>query len=54
VLVTLSELGASRLAEVRTQRTALVARRLARLDDAQRRTVAEAMPALEALLVDDE
>lgn len=54
VLVTVSELGASRLAEVRTQRTALVARRLARLDDAQRRTVAEAMPALEALLVDDE
>ena len=54
VLITLSELGESKLAEVRTQRTALVARRLARLDDAQRRTVAEAMPALEALLVDDE
>lgn len=54
VLITLSELGEGKLAEVRTQRTALVARRLARLDDDQRRTVAEAMPALEALLVDDE
>jgi DNA-binding MarR family transcriptional regulator len=54
VLITLSELGATRLNEVRTHRTALVARRLARLDDAQRRTLAAAMPALEALLVDDE
>lgn len=54
VLVRLSDEGARRLAEVRTQRTALVARRLARLDDAQRASVAAAMPALEALLVDDE
>lgn len=54
VLITLSELGGTRLNEVRTHRTALVARRLARLDDAQRRSLAAAMPALEALLVDDE
>ncbi len=54
VLVSLSESGAVTLAEVRTHRTALVARRLARLDAAQRATLAAAMPALEALLVDDE
>jgi len=54
VLITLSKLGATRLGEVRTHRTALVARRLTRLDDAQRRALAAAMPALEALLVDDE
>ena len=54
VLVSLSDAGAVALAEVRTHRTALVARRLARLDDAQRATLADAMPAIEALLVDDE
>jgi DNA-binding MarR family transcriptional regulator len=54
VLVSLSDAGAVALAEVRTHRTALVARRLARLDDAQRATLAAAMPALEALLVDDD
>jgi DNA-binding MarR family transcriptional regulator len=54
VLITLSELGATRLAEVRTQRTALVARRLVRLDAAQLRTLVDAVPALEALLVDDD
>lgn len=53
VLITLSEVGAARLCEVRSHRTALVARRLARLDDAQRGLLAAAMPALEALLVDE-
>lgn len=54
VLITLSALGATRLDEVRTHRNALVARRLTRLDDAQRATLVAAMPALEALLVDDD
>lgn len=54
VLITLSERGAVRLAEVRTHRNALIARRLSRLDTAQRATLAAAMPALEALLVDDD
>lgn len=54
VLITLSEEGAQRLDEVRTRRTALIARRLARLDDAQRAALSGALPALEALLVDDE
>jgi DNA-binding MarR family transcriptional regulator len=54
VLISLSDEGAARLAEVRNHRTALVARRLARLDEDQRRTLADALPALEALLVDDD
>jgi DNA-binding MarR family transcriptional regulator len=54
VRIVLSEEGAARLAEVRSHRTALVARRLARLDDAQRATLVAALPALEALLVDDD
>jgi DNA-binding MarR family transcriptional regulator len=54
VLISLSDGGAARLAEVRSHRTALVARRLARLDEDQRRTLADALPALEALLVDDD
>lgn len=54
VLITLSDEGAVRLAEVRSHRTALVARRLARLDADQRATLAAALPALEALLVDDD
>ena len=54
VLITLSAEGARRLDEVRTQRTALIARRLARLDDDQRRALTAALPALEALLVDDD
>ena len=33
---------------------ALIARRLARLDDDQRRALTAALPALEALLVDDD
>lgn len=54
VLVTLSEEGVQRLAVVRSHRTALVARRLRRLDAAQRASVAAALPALEALLVDED
>ncbi|GAA1259087.1 hypothetical protein GCM10009609_22570 [Pseudonocardia aurantiaca] len=54
VRIVLSEEGAARLAEVRSHRTALVARRLARLDDAQRATLVAALPALEALLVEDD
>jgi DNA-binding MarR family transcriptional regulator len=53
VLITLSVEGATRLDEVRSHRTALVARRLARLDAVQLGALAAAMPALEALLVDD-
>lgn len=53
VLVTLSESGQGALAEVRSHRTALVARRLARLDDEQCAALYAALPALEALLVDD-
>jgi DNA-binding MarR family transcriptional regulator len=54
VRIVLSDEGAARLAEVRSHRTALVARRLARLDDDQKATLLAALPALEALLVDDE
>jgi DNA-binding MarR family transcriptional regulator len=54
VRIVLSEEGAARLAEVRSHRTALVARRLARLDADQRQILEAAMPALEALLVDDD
>jgi DNA-binding MarR family transcriptional regulator len=54
VLITLSERGAAALNEVRSHRTALVARRLARLDDAQLAALYAALPALEALLVDEE
>ncbi len=53
VLVTLSAEGGARLDEVRCHRTALVARRLARLDADQCATLRAALPALEALLVDD-
>lgn len=54
VRIVLSEEGAVRLTEVRTHRTALVARRLARLDSGQRAALQAALPALEALLVDDD
>ena len=54
VLVTLSDDGAQRLSQVRSHRTALVARRLGRLDAEQRATLAAALPALEALLVDED
>lgn len=54
VLVSLSVPGVRRLAEVRSHRTAWVARRLRRLDAAQRASVAAALPALEALLVESD
>lgn len=54
VLVSLSELGRTRVAEVRCTRNALVARRLKRLDEHDRELVRAAMPALEALLVDED
>jgi DNA-binding MarR family transcriptional regulator len=54
VQIVLSDEGASRLAEVRSHRTALVARRLARLDDEERQRIVAALPALEALLVDND
>jgi DNA-binding MarR family transcriptional regulator len=54
VRIVLSEEGAARIAEVRSHRTALVARRLARLDEEERQRIADALPALEALLVDDD
>lgn len=52
-LITISAAGSSRLRTVRSTRTALVARRLRRLDDEQCRTLSAALPALTALLVDD-
>jgi DNA-binding MarR family transcriptional regulator len=54
VLITLSELGSEHLGGVRSHRTALVARRLARLDPEQLAALHAAMPALEALLVDED
>ena len=54
VRIVLSASGSLRLNEVRRTRTALVARRLARLDAEQRRSLDAAMPAIEALLVDDD
>jgi len=54
VRIVLSEEGAARLAEVRSHRTALVARRLARLGEEDRQRIVDALPALEALLVDDD
>ncbi len=53
VLVRLSEAGEQQLAQVRSHRTALVARRLERLDAAQRASLVAALPALEALLIDE-
>jgi DNA-binding MarR family transcriptional regulator len=53
VRIVLSELGVRRVEEVRSTRTALVARRLDRLTPDQRRRLAAALPALEALLVED-
>jgi DNA-binding MarR family transcriptional regulator len=54
VQIVLSDAGAEVLREVRSHRTALVARRLARLDAEERRRIVDALPALEALLVDDD
>jgi DNA-binding MarR family transcriptional regulator len=53
VRIVLSELGGRRVAEVRSTRTALVARRLEGLTAEQRARIADALPALEALLVDE-
>lgn len=54
VLVSISGPGRTRLQEVRSHRTALIARRLDRLDEGQRAALLAALPALEALLVPDE
>ncbi|MBW0103860.1 MarR family winged helix-turn-helix transcriptional regulator [Pseudonocardia sp. KRD291] len=54
VLISVSPAGVSRLAELRSHRTALIARRLARLDETQRAALEASLPALEALLVDEE
>lgn len=51
--ISLTPAGARILTAVRRRRTALLARRLARLDGEQRTTLAAALPALEAMLVDD-
>lgn len=53
VLITLSDTGRVRLDEIRTHRTALVARRLQRLDAEQRAVIRAALPAIEALLEDE-
>ena len=52
-LVSVSAAGRDLLATVRTERTASVARRLDRLDPAQRKALIAALPALEALVADD-
>jgi DNA-binding MarR family transcriptional regulator len=54
ILISLSAAGSAKVSAVRSTRTALVARRLHRLDERQRALIAAAMPALEALLVDEE
>jgi len=54
VLITLSDRGRSQLEEIVQHRTALVARRLARLDEEQRAAIRAALPAIESLLEDDE
>lgn len=54
VLITVSEHGSARLEEVRSQRTALIARRLARLTPDQITSLTAALPAMEALLVDEQ
>jgi DNA-binding MarR family transcriptional regulator len=53
VLVTLSEAGRIRLDEIRTRRTALVARRLQRLEAGQRAAIRAALPDIEALLEEE-
>lgn len=53
VLISISPSGSSRLDEMRSHRTALIARRLDRLDGPQRTAIEAALPALEALLVED-
>jgi len=53
VRVALSPEGARALAQIRSERTALLGARLARLTDAQRAALAAAMPAIEALVADE-
>ncbi len=53
VRVALSELGGQVLAQVRSERTALLDARLARLTPAQRAALMTALPALEALVTED-
>ena len=53
VLISVAEDGRAKLREVRSQRNALVARRLDRLDAEQRAALEAALPALEALIVSD-
>lgn len=50
VLVSVSDDGRAKLREIRNERTALVARRLDRLDAEQRAALEAALPALEALI----
>jgi DNA-binding MarR family transcriptional regulator len=54
VLVSVSDEGRAKLREVRNERTALIARRLDRLDADQRAALEAALPALEALIVCDD
>jgi DNA-binding MarR family transcriptional regulator len=54
VLITLSARGRERLTAIKTHRTALVARRLGKLDAHQREVIRAALPAIEALLEDDD
>ena len=54
VLISIAGTGRACLQEIRSHRTALIARRLDRLDSAQRAALVAALPALEALLVPDE
>jgi DNA-binding MarR family transcriptional regulator len=53
VRVSLSPAGERILARIRSERTALLEARIARLSGAQRRALIEALPALEALVEDD-
>jgi DNA-binding MarR family transcriptional regulator len=52
--VALSEAGVHVLADVRTQRTVLLDARLARLTDEQRAALSAALPALEAMVTEDQ
>ncbi|BBG02258.1 hypothetical protein PSA01_04360 [Pseudonocardia saturnea] len=54
VLVSIADTGQACLREIRSHRTALIARRLDRLDAGQRDALVTALPALEALLVPDD
>lgn len=53
VRVSLSPAGVQALARIRSERTALLGARVARLTDEQRQSLIAALPALEALIEDD-